>query len=395
MKLVNLIGKEKSDRVLVLVLAFFLLLMFTLENINGRFWLNDFKVMYQAADAYLHGKTVYGVSFGLETGYYKYSPVTLFFFVPFTFLPYEWAAIVQFFLIGLAFMGIIRRLTRLLGNGFPNDTRYWFYLVFFVSIVVHFTRELHLGNVNVFLIFLIIQALLFWKIEKYVQGALLMAVVLLTKPYFLVLALPFILTLKWRELFYTGLSVLTLVLFSFILDGWNNAGNLYQEWFKAMLDHSSYLTSDHTVFSILEQFTGIHVSSNLTLLIFAGTAIILMLILFLSWKKTEKSGHKMDLVHFSLFVLIAITPNFLITDTEHFLFAIPIIWFLSLHFFTMSWSEKNILFIGILLYAFNPVKEWGTLGIGNLLLVVLAVYKFINTKGNLAQQLLNEHFSYK
>ena len=34
------------------------ILVFIIENINGRFWLNDFKVYYDAADAMTHGAAI-------------------------------------------------------------------------------------------------------------------------------------------------------------------------------------------------------------------------------------------------------------------------------------------------------------------------------------------------
>ena len=45
--------------------ATLLLLIFIVENINGRFWLNDFKVYCGGALAFLHGEPVYGVAFAL------------------------------------------------------------------------------------------------------------------------------------------------------------------------------------------------------------------------------------------------------------------------------------------------------------------------------------------
>ncbi|MEI6456446.1 MAG: hypothetical protein WCO93_09170, partial [bacterium] len=67
-----------------IVFAFVLFLTaFIFENINGRFWLNDFKVYYMAAKALLTGNQVYDLPFGEPSGYYKYSPFVLFFFFPY------------------------------------------------------------------------------------------------------------------------------------------------------------------------------------------------------------------------------------------------------------------------------------------------------------------------
>lgn len=65
--------------------------------INGRFHLWDFHVYYHAAEDWLSGGEVYGKSYGLSSGFYKYSLTALIPFVPFTFLPYFWAASVYYF----------------------------------------------------------------------------------------------------------------------------------------------------------------------------------------------------------------------------------------------------------------------------------------------------------
>src|SRR5690242_14024338 len=92
--------------------------VFAIEKINGRFWLNDFKVYYSAAQALVNGQQVYGVPFGLDTGYYKYSPFVAMLFVPYTFLPYEIAAIIHFIVLCAATILTIITLGRLVGRYF-------------------------------------------------------------------------------------------------------------------------------------------------------------------------------------------------------------------------------------------------------------------------------------
>ena len=63
--------------------------VFIVEKINGRFWLNDFRVYYSAAQALVNHQQVYGIPFGLQTGFFKYSPFVAILFVPYTFFPFE------------------------------------------------------------------------------------------------------------------------------------------------------------------------------------------------------------------------------------------------------------------------------------------------------------------
>ena len=76
----NLPGRSKY---LFLLLIVILAGIFIGDHVNDKFNMNDFRVMYYAADAYLNGNPVYGVPFGLDTGYYKYSPFTLLYFILF------------------------------------------------------------------------------------------------------------------------------------------------------------------------------------------------------------------------------------------------------------------------------------------------------------------------
>ena len=74
----------------VLVLA-----ALVLEQVNGRFWLNDFRVYYMAATNLRDGLPIYGVVFGEDTGLYKYLPFALYFFVTLTYFDFLTAATVH------------------------------------------------------------------------------------------------------------------------------------------------------------------------------------------------------------------------------------------------------------------------------------------------------------
>jgi hypothetical protein len=89
------------------------LLLFVLEHINGRFWLNDFRVYYGAGEALLNGAPLYGVAHGLDSGVFKYAPVLALVYALFAMLPYGVAASVQYLLITLAFIDGLRRIDRL------------------------------------------------------------------------------------------------------------------------------------------------------------------------------------------------------------------------------------------------------------------------------------------
>src|SRR5688572_7943528 len=144
--------------------------VFTIEKINERFWLNDFKVYYSAAQALINGEQVYGISFGLDTGFYKYSPFVAMLFVPYTFFSFETAALIHFAVLCAATVLTIIILGRLIGRYFiPVKTRTENVLISFAlaCILLHLVRELHLGNIYMLLLFLASAGLIFSLQSKY------------------------------------------------------------------------------------------------------------------------------------------------------------------------------------------------------------------------------------
>jgi hypothetical protein len=91
------------------------LLTLTLNMINGRFLLGDFKVYYSAAANLVSGGPVYMVSFYSGSGFYKYSPSTLLFFLPYLLFNFKTAAVIHFFILGTAYWYtfiVIRKMLR-------------------------------------------------------------------------------------------------------------------------------------------------------------------------------------------------------------------------------------------------------------------------------------------
>src|SRR5688500_7819899 len=83
----------------LLICAGFCGLMFLIENKNGAFLLNDFKVYYEASREFIQHGQPYGQAFGLSSGFFKYSPATLLVFLPYTAFSFETAKIIHFIVI--------------------------------------------------------------------------------------------------------------------------------------------------------------------------------------------------------------------------------------------------------------------------------------------------------
>ena len=387
----NMSGKQNNLTEIifgVLLLLFFTLMLFV-ENKYGRFQTNDFRVMYEAANAFVHGNVVYGEPFGLDTGYYKYSPFTLLLFVPYTLVSFKVAAIIHFFIIALCAVAAIILIERIVTKlFFPDNNRKWLtYILLFLSLALHLVKDLHLGNTNTILIFLLIATLYFCLEGKMKIAALFITIAILTKPYFAIVMLTFLLNKKYRFIIYSMVYGLLFLLITIVAAGFSSSLQLHLQWIESIINHSVMLESSYTVFYLLNYYLGISITASYSYHLFILMGGLSYLYFWFQKRKDEKNNSYN--VNQSLFMyfafLIAIIPNILITDNEHFLFSLPIIAFLIRYL----QESKNYWLIGlfiiaIFMYGGNStdlvgndltlkIKLWGFLGIGNLMIISMAM----------------------
>ncbi|MGB0933707.1 MAG: glycosyltransferase family 87 protein [Lishizhenia sp.] len=385
MQIFNSIGSffkaKNQPQILVVLLFVVFALMLVIENINGRFWHNDFKVMYSASEAFFNGEQVYGKSFGLSTGFYKYSPESLWLFAPYLLFTFKVAAVLHYAVILMCTIGLFLNLRKLFSTHiFPQLTVKFPSLLFLPALVfsmIHLVREFHLGNVNVILVFLISWSILALLEKKETKAGVIMATVVFVKPYFILLVLGFILIKSWKSIYAVVLFGLSAILLFSLFTGFKESYILHLDWLKSMLDHSSYLTSNHTVFSLIETHFGLTLpmaNSPIYLFVFG--------LLFFVFLVVRKSKHEVfDYIFYTLLIL-AFVPNVIITDVEHFLFAVPSIVYLTYAIFN---SKQFWWFVPFLLVLFmfggdsndllgktlsDFVDQKGFLGISNLIILV-------------------------
>jgi len=139
------------------VIAFISLLVFV-ENNNEKLWTNDFKVYYLAAIDFFKGNDPYIHNYGLDTGYFKYPPFTLFLFKPFTFFSYGVAQLIHLLLltVSLCFsFYYTKKLATSLQIKFHKSALY----LGFLFVAIHLVREFHMGNINLYLLALFLSGL--------------------------------------------------------------------------------------------------------------------------------------------------------------------------------------------------------------------------------------------
>lgn len=364
-------------------------LYFILQHHHGRAEMADFRVYYDAASALKNGETVYGLAFGVSSGFYKYSPLAAAFFIPFTLLPYSIASSIFYCIIGLAVIWFSTTSMRLLGKDLPREKI--LLSAFFTTLFLadHIERELHLGNVNLLLLLACCLMRYFEnRNSSYASGAV-YAIVLLFKPHFLILTPILMIFGKFKTLATALIVIAVAMTLPAILCGWDKNFELHQQWWAAMKAHNIALyVSPNTIYGILH--TAIPITLPGIAYIIFGLSIAATLIL-IAWKKSASLQHDKRFDIF-FFIAIAAIPNLAHTDTEHFMWTWPLIAFL-IHAYISS--KGNFLHLGLLIIAFIPYTlnspdivgkelsyifdEGGLLGLANLILLVLSSHYLLGT----------------
>src|SRR5690606_32496486 len=94
----------------------------------------------------------------------------------------------------------------------------------------HIERELHLGNVNLFLLIACFGILIFIQQKRTISAGITYGIILLFKPHFAILFPYFIWKKQWRVLMFSILSIGTGVLLPALFKGWNYNLLLHRQW---------------------------------------------------------------------------------------------------------------------------------------------------------------------
>ena len=371
----------KGARWFALLPVFYLMLLF----VNHRFQLSDFNVYYGAADALMNGEQVYGKSFGLSSGFYKYSPEILVPFLPFALLKYDLAAVL-FYLINT---GIILLLLNEFKQTFFKSLEWgrevWFFLI---TTVLFFgdqlERELFLGNVNALLLLLTLWSVRSIENKQHAKAGLIYAVVLCFKIHFLILLPYFILKKEWKVLLCTALGLLgtAIVLFACVP---NRFMVLHSQWLKAVQAHNVQLDqSPNTIYFFIQKIlSSAHMAVVPTAAVLIGLAIAGLTYLKFIWKNVGNGFQSNEAL-----LLLALIPVLTHTDTEHFLWAMP--FFLMILITVSTWNKKGKITAAIVLlcasipFLFNSPDivgktlskqlDEGGIGLSLLLLLLLSFF---------------------
>jgi hypothetical protein len=175
--------------------------------------------------------------------------------------------------------------------------------------------------------------------------------------------------------------------------GFHANNELLNDWVETMKGHNTNINSSpDTIYNWINKILAILgfrqenlIYSMIILALIAG------LFLWLIFRKNSNKPVYCNYQKFSLFYLlvIALVPSITLTDSEHFLFSLPIV-MLSLFIITstnyLKLAEKFLLITAFVLYGGNWHDLWGhslsvafsqngLLGLGNIMLIGMILWK--------------------
>lgn len=368
--------KGLRDHALLLLL--FTVVFVTIERINGSFHTSDLRVYYMAAQAWQTGDAVYGVPFGEDTGLFKYAPAVLLLFSPLAALPFPLAALLHTAVSLICAIGIAylceRSVQRIAPTTRPAFGRA---LVVLLWTAVLFVRELHMGNINLLLVLLVLLTVDTWQRGAHLPAGMALGFAVLLKPYLGLLLLVPLLQAEWRLLRGAGAVFATALLAPTLLFGVEGSAGLHGAWVESMLGHSLLLESPNTISYLLHRWIGV----PLVPLIFVVPPLAAaLLISFVAYRSPKNRAPEL------LLFALALIPNLVVTDQQHFLYSLPLIALLV----AVPWAAQPSWFRVLTAFAFfgyalrssdlwgDALEDrwvwYGLLGSGNILLMGLTWY---------------------
>jgi hypothetical protein len=391
------LNKIKKEEVYFGIFFFlFVALMEFVEINNHKFWTNDFKVYYGATQDYFAGKNPYLNNYGLDTGFFKYPPTTLYFFGLAVLLKYFFAQIIHVFFLSTSFLtaSFLLKKTIFTSEDKVVKSSFRIYFLGFIFIVIHIAREYHMGNVNLILLAFFSLGLVSLKEQKYLYVAIFWSLMVVLKPIVILAFIPLFFFKQWKIILLMLLFGLIFLILPITFSGWNGNVELWKAWFASVAKHGKYLSSENS----LTYLTAYYLKIKSEWIPSIVVLLVLVSLMLFSMYRGKKSNR--DLLLWSI-VLLAFTPNFFVTDTEHFVLTLPLFMMLLYYLIKTKKITYWIIFIPLAVpFSLNSIDFLGSnisdfivkngfMGISNIGFIVFFLVFYLNqkTKFNFNQEL--------
>ncbi|NOR21272.1 MAG: DUF2029 domain-containing protein [Candidatus Aminicenantes bacterium] len=239
---------NKTRNILLLILVF-LFFSFVYQYFVKKD-MSDFGVCYKGGERVINGETLYRVSDGHLQ--YKYSPASAVFFSLFTLFPYEVAKCI-WYLSELIFLFLSLFISY---DILPSkQKKKGLVLIFSFLVMVKFIgREIELGQVNIFIFFLLIMMVKALLNKNDVKGGLFLGLSLIFKPYGLVF-LPYLILKKRFKPIASGFGTVIIgLILPMIFYGLRGNIVVLKEWQKTLSKSTPGLIDQYDNASIFALF---------------------------------------------------------------------------------------------------------------------------------------------
>ena len=386
-KIINLYNTSNLFALVILLLFSSVFLL--LEIYNGRFWQSDFSVYYRAAERLITGNNLYQIA---EDGHYvfKYSLVSAIFFIPATIFSLGTAKIIYWFFLTGVIIGGFYLCANLASNGVVYSTPSRLNNIVLLGaliLVVHFQRELHLGQVNqILLVLYLFAAYLFKKGNTFLFSSIL-AISIFIKPFGLIFIPYLLVKRKYIETLYFILIAIALFfipLFFYSTDEFISQNTLWINELIIELGNKQNIlqSANHTIFSVLARLTPLYLISLTPAIVKVYQLFILVIIglLVLLFINKGKKIVNNNIADFAL--LISMIPLLSFTSHNAFGFTGLLVFILLINFKRFSITEKVLTIIGFVFLGGNYNDIWGSslsatindislVSVGTILLIVI------------------------
>ena len=344
----------------------FILFLFA-EIMNGRFWLSDFEVYYKAAARILQGQNLYRIKAD-DFYIFKYSPFSAVLFIPFSIFPFWIAKVMYWLFYSFIMLACIELSISMTSPGRLNEKPVRINTIVILTglvMMVHFLRELHLGQVNVLLLFLYLLTCRSLLDKKAGAAGFLIALGVFIKPFGLIF-LPYLLYKgRWKELGFFILYTLILALVPFLF--YRSAAmmeNQYIAWFHEVVvelgnKQAFSLPANQTIFSVLARYLFLGGVLNTPALFLSFQCLVLAVLALLVILFIRKGNGIANRDFPEMLLLMGLIPLLAFSGENSFCMLLPAVVLMLYVFRNLSLPLKILAVIAFLFLGGNMHDLWG------------------------------------
>lgn len=354
----------KSGLVFILVVS---AILYLVEWRNHGINMLDFEVYYRSAQRLIHGENLYRLE-NIVFYFFKYSPTSAMFFIPFTIVPFEVAKNIYWIFLALVTVLSFHLSLYLVSPALQRNAPSRFNTVILVLILalgVHLYREFVIGQINMVLFLSFLLVLYFYQSGKMVPSALVWSVGIFFKPWGLIFLPYFILKKNYRLLAYFALFTIGLLFLPVIFYGFNGLIEQTLGWFHEISVEMGQKQAvgamfNHTIFSVLYRYSPlrfIELSGSMEMVYQLLVLITLGVLIYFFIRKGEGIENR-QVTEWSL--LMALMPLLAPANYNTFLLAALAMVVLMVHFRSLPLWGKALFILGMVVQGGNYNDVWGT-----------------------------------